>query len=73
PVIVVPRLKKYDEHVNDHQIEITKELEKQGRILGVYDISELKEKINKVEKMKSKSFPKPRIPGIIENFIKSSF
>jgi UDP-N-acetylglucosamine transferase subunit ALG13 len=32
-VLVVPRLAKYEEHVNDHQIEICEELEKQGYLL----------------------------------------
>ena len=71
PVVVVPRLKKYNEHVNDHQIELTNELEKQGRIIGVYDISELDNKIKKIRKIKKKKFPKSRIPEIIENFIKT--
>jgi len=70
PLIVVPRLKKYNEHINNHQIEITEELEKQGRILAVYKISELDDKIKKIKKMNSKSFPKPMIPEIIENFVR---
>ena len=70
PLIVVPRLKKYNEHVNDHQIEITEELEKQGKILAVYEINELDDKIKKIKKMNSKSFPKPMIPEIIENFVR---
>lgn len=40
-VIVVPRRKKYGEHVDDHQIEITRELEKDGIIKAVYNIDEL--------------------------------
>lgn len=30
--IVVPRLKKYGEHVSDHQLSFTKELAKEGKI-----------------------------------------
>lgn len=39
-VLAIPRLAKYDEHVDDHQIEICKELEKEGYILYLkeYDI-----------------------------------
>ncbi len=40
-IIVVPRLKKFNEHTNDHQLEIVKELAKQGKIIPVYDISKL--------------------------------
>lgn len=44
-VIAVPRLAKYGEHINDHQIEICEELEKEGYILyykdGVDDLDKL--------------------------------
>lgn len=39
--IVVPRLKKFGEHIDDHQLEITKALEERGLIIAVYDISHL--------------------------------
>ncbi len=32
-VIAIPRLSKYGEHINDHQIEICEELENEGYIL----------------------------------------
>ena len=41
PVIAVPRRKKYGEHVDDHQLEIARELEKEGRITVVCDVDEL--------------------------------
>jgi UDP-N-acetylglucosamine transferase subunit ALG13 len=42
PVVAVPRLKKYDEHVNDHQLDLVKALEKAGKIIAVYDIKNLR-------------------------------
>lgn len=45
PTVVVPRLKKYNEHNDDHQLQITKELEKQGKITAVYDIDSLEEAV----------------------------
>lgn len=40
--IVVPRQKKYNEHINDHQVEFAKNVyERMGTILPVYDIGEL--------------------------------
>ncbi|WP_175060113.1 PssE/Cps14G family polysaccharide biosynthesis glycosyltransferase [Thermococcus sp. 2319x1] len=39
--IVVPRLKKFGEHIDDHQLEITQALEVQGLIYAVYDINDL--------------------------------
>lgn len=50
-VIAVPRLSKYGEHINDHQIEICEELEKEGYILyykdGIDSIDELIRKSRK--------------------------
>lgn len=40
-VIVVPRLSKYKEHTNDHQLQITKEFAKKGYILPVYDVKNI--------------------------------
>lgn len=44
-VIAVPRLEKYGEHINDHQIEICEELEREGYILyykdGIDDFDKL--------------------------------
>ena len=42
--IVVPRKKQFGEHVNDHQIEFTKSVEKQqGNIIVVEEIEKLEE------------------------------
>jgi UDP-N-acetylglucosamine transferase subunit ALG13 len=41
--IVIPRLKKYGEHVDDHQIQIVEELAKRKLIIPLLDISNLKE------------------------------
>ena len=43
--IVVPRNPKYKEHVDEHQILFTKRLEKTKKVIGVYDISELGDRI----------------------------
>lgn len=36
-IIAVPRLKKYQEHVNDHQLELANKLEELGCILTYHD------------------------------------
>jgi UDP-N-acetylglucosamine transferase subunit ALG13 len=51
--IVVPRYKKFNEAVNDHQLEITQELERQGKIIAVYEIDNLAEAIIKVKELKA--------------------
>lgn len=57
-VLAVPRLKKYGEHVDNHQIEICKELEKEEYILFFNDDSEASiEKFDqKIRELKSKKF-----------------
>ena len=37
PTIVMPRLMKFNEHTNDHQLEIVKELVNQNKIIQVYN------------------------------------
>ena len=42
--VVVPRQKKFDEHVNDHQLEFAKEVQqRQGNMFVVEDIADLKD------------------------------
>jgi beta-1,4-N-acetylglucosaminyltransferase len=48
PVIAVPRLQKYGEHINDHQLYFVQELHKAGKLAAVYDVDELKEALEKV-------------------------
>jgi UDP-N-acetylglucosamine transferase subunit ALG13 len=43
PVIVVPRLKKYNEHMNDHQLEIAHAMSDDKNVTVVYDIESLKD------------------------------
>lgn len=46
--IVVPRMKKFDEHVNDHQVDFCNQVAKrQGNIIVVEDINNLESTISK--------------------------
>lgn len=47
-VIAVPRLEKYGEHVDNHQLQLLKEFECMGIIETCYEIKELEQKYNKV-------------------------
>jgi beta-1,4-N-acetylglucosaminyltransferase len=44
-LLIVPRLKKYDEVVDDHQLEIAKELSENPNVTVVYDIEYLEESL----------------------------
>ena len=55
-VIAVPRLAKYGEHVDDHQLQIIEQFENQNLICGISDITELKEAIRFVHEHKFDSY-----------------
>ncbi|NLH15725.1 MAG: glycosyl transferase [Phycisphaerae bacterium] len=62
PLLVMPRKKKYREHVNDHQVDTAEKFEQLGHILVAYESDDLPMKLNEL-----KSFiPKPRINQISE-------
>lgn len=48
PIIAVPRRKKYNEHFDDHQIEIAEKFEQDGLIKVVWDIENLESVIQDV-------------------------
>jgi len=68
-IIVVPRLKKFNEHVNDHQVQIAKIFEKQRKVLVCYDINDLDKILRKIKKFKPKfKNEKPKMLKIIKRF-----
>lgn len=64
-VIAVPRLKKYGEHVNDHQKDIEGKLAEKGYLIGIDDVSKLNIALKKVKKFIPKKFEKPKSDEII--------
>jgi UDP-N-acetylglucosamine transferase subunit ALG13 len=48
PLLVMPRLRKYREAVNDHQLAIAKEFEKLRHLLVAYDASDIPMKIEEL-------------------------
>lgn len=55
-VIVAPRLSKYDEHMNDHQIQITENFSKVGYILPLYENDDLEKVLENVKTFKPRKF-----------------
>ena len=49
PAIVVPRLQRYNEVIDDHQLDFAKELEKEGKVIAVYDVDNLEAALRKVD------------------------
>ncbi|OKZ65749.1 MAG: hypothetical protein BHW02_03490 [Clostridium sp. 28_12] len=70
-VIAVPRLKKYGEHVNDHQLDIVESFDKLGYIIGITDVSQLEEALQRVKEFRPKKYIQNtgNIISIIQNFI----
>ena len=73
-VIAVPRLKKHNEHVNDHQLDIIKTFNESGYIVGIDSVEKLDEALKKVKNFQPKQYIKNtgKILEIIENFIENN-
>lgn len=74
-VIIIPRLKKYKEHVNNHQLEITKKYEEDGYILACYDNDNLGEVLEKIKIFKPKKYisNKKNFVNKLEEYIINDF
>lgn len=59
-VLVVPRLSKYKEHINDHQLEICEQLEKDGYILYLKDNDNFDDMVKKIRNRKNKKYESDR-------------
>lgn len=73
-VIASPRLAKYGEHVDDHQLQIINQFQKMSFIIGVYEFGELENIIKKVDSMKFSKYKSntSKIINSIEKFIELS-
>lgn len=73
-VIVVPRQKKYGEHVNNHQLQIAKKFEQDGYVKYALDLNELGNIILEMKDFKPKKFEnnKSNVVSIVENFIENN-
>ncbi|MBL7206832.1 MAG: beta-1,4-galactosyltransferase [Candidatus Aenigmarchaeota archaeon] len=65
PVVIVPRYKKFGEHVDDHQLELAHAMEKEGKAIIVYDIKDLEKSIEIAKNAK-----RPETSNQLVNFIK---
>ena len=55
-VIACPRLAKYDEHINDHQLQIIDRFVENGYILSYHEKDDLKEILEKAKKFKPNKY-----------------
>lgn len=68
--VVVPRLKEMNEHADNHQLDMAKDLEAEGVSIAVYDISHLEAKIMAAKRLKPKK-RKPAGIGIVKEYLNS--
>lgn len=73
PTVIVPRRKGYKEHVNDHQLDITRKFERSGKIVPCYDIKNLEEKIKEARELEIKPSPQKelKIKDFLFNYLES--
>ena len=64
-VIAVPRLAKYNEHVNDHQLQVIKKMTDDGYILSTEDETLIVDKIKEIANFEPKVYT-----SNTDNFIK---
>ena len=71
PVVVFPRLAKYKEHVDDHQLDIARAFEMKKYVLCCYENDDLLEKINKCKNFQFDEYvsQQKQIIGIIRDFL----
>lgn len=71
PVVIYPRLHKYHEHVDDHQLDIAKAFEKKNYVICRYDDDTLAQVMKRCRKYPFADYnaSTTRITGIIEDFL----
>lgn len=55
PLLVMPRLKQFNENINDHQVKTAQALEQKKILLAAYDTDQLKQKIPQLKSFKPSS------------------
>lgn len=73
-IIAVPRLRKYDEHVDDHQTEIIQLFAARQLLIGLHDVDELEQAVLRIGETKFNAFVSGnhRIIQMIDDFIHRS-
>jgi UDP-N-acetylglucosamine transferase subunit ALG13 len=67
--VVVPRLRRYGEHVDDHQAELTRALAEEGLVVPVWDTDRLTEAL---DSMPRRSAPSPAASGELQRAVREA-
>lgn len=70
-VIAAPRLAKYKEHMNDHQLQIVENFSESGYIIPLFDLDKLDEALKKAKTFKPKKYKSntKNMINIVKNYI----
>ena len=73
-VIAIPRLKEYDEHVDNHQEQIVEQFNNTGFIYGLNNVSDIDQAISSIKKFKIKKYESntKEIISSIDEFLNSN-
>lgn len=71
PVIAVPRLRKFNEHTDDHQLDLVRVMSEEGFIIGLYRTDQLEKAIKMTAKMKRVKTTKNMLIKTIKDYLKS--
>ncbi len=69
PVVVVPRLKKYNEVIDDHQLDFARHLEEEGKVIAVYDVDKLEEVLQKSDLKHQELVKDKRLVNALKKYI----
>jgi UDP-N-acetylglucosamine transferase subunit ALG13 len=69
PLVVVPRLKKYNEVIDDHQLDFARHLEKEGKVMAVYDVDKLEEALQRVDLIPPQLARDKRLVNALKKYI----
>ena len=72
-MIVMPRRKEFEEHANNHQLELATIVEGKKIGLVVWKINELEEKLKLIENFIPAKIEKGKINQLLEEFVKKEF
>ncbi len=70
PLLLVPRLRKFGEHTNDHQLDLAKALETEGKAKAVFETRELEKALLEMKSFKPDLHSdRKRLVARIEGFL----
>lgn len=78
-LLVMPRMKRFKEHVNDHQVATAKKFEQLGHILAAYSVEELPDKLQQLKTFTPKERENQakavadRIAGFLQSLTQSKY